>query len=348
MSLSFIDVSHWQSGINVAKAGVGGAIAKATDGTTMVDTTCDTYVRQAKGAGMVWGVYHFAHTGSDAEADFFLRNTTGYHGSGILVLDWEGDAVTHGPAAAKRWLDRVHAATGVRPWIYMSRSVTEEYDWSAVARDYGLWVARYGSSSYGSTGKFAHPAAWQYTSTGRVPGYSGNVDLDTFYGDRTAWAAYATGGKNTPDQDSGDDDMPTWKNVQHTPDWQITADGDWHTVRTEVADDGGTNYSVVSADAYVTGTLHLTLNGLAKGHEVDLRTVLVDIKSGQPAKVAVGGSVLEAFAGSDTTQIELPFTVHVNDGPAGWIRRLRFQIRAFGGEKVTITGTHTRLLYWPR
>jgi LysM repeat protein len=32
---------------------------------------------------------------------------------------------------------------------------------------------------------------YQYTSSGRLPGYGGNLDLDVFYGDRVAWARYA-------------------------------------------------------------------------------------------------------------------------------------------------------------
>lgn len=194
--LEGIDISHYQTGLSIAKADPAFAIMKATEGTSYVDPTCDGFVTQCKNAGVLYGVYHFAHSGSDAEADWFIKNTKGYHGKGVLVLDWEADAVGKGVSAAKNFLDRVYDKTGVRPLIYMSQSVTQSYDWSAVAKNYGLWVARYGTDSYGDTGAWKSPAMWQYTSSGRVNGYSGNVDENHFYGDSSAWKAYATGGKS--------------------------------------------------------------------------------------------------------------------------------------------------------
>ena len=37
----------------------------------------------------------------------------------------------------------------------------------------------------------------QYSSTGRLSGYNGNLDLNKFYGDRTAWNRYAGKGNAT-------------------------------------------------------------------------------------------------------------------------------------------------------
>jgi lysozyme len=193
--LEGIDISHYQTGLSIAKAKPAFAIMKATEGTTYVDPTCDGFVSQCKNAGVLYGVYHFAHSGSDAEADWFVKNTKGYHGKGVLVLDWEADAVGKGVSAAKNFLDRVYDKTGVRPLIYMSQSVTQSYDWSSVAKNYGLWVARYGTDSYGDTGAWGSPAMWQYTSSGSVSGYSGAVDKNHFYGDKNAWAAFASGGE---------------------------------------------------------------------------------------------------------------------------------------------------------
>lgn len=207
-TMSGIDISHWQSGLSLAKAKPGFAIMKATDGTSYVDPTCDGFVSDAKALGIPWGVYHFWQGNPTSEADWFIKNVKGYVGVGLLVLDFEGAQATSS-SEARTFLDRVYDKTGVRPLIYMSQSVTLAHDWSAVAKNYGLWVARYGSS-YGDTGVFGHPAMWQHTSSGKVDGYSGNVDKDTFYGDRAAWKAYATGGKadgggaDHTDDDGGD------------------------------------------------------------------------------------------------------------------------------------------------
>ena len=115
------------------------------------------------------------------------------------MLDWEDSVKT--PAWAKTWLDEVYAQTGVRPWIYMSSSVVNSYDWSAVCKDYGLWVANYGANNGQpntppTVKHWASYAAWQYTSKGRWSGYSSDLDLSQFYGTPTAWRKYA-GAKET-------------------------------------------------------------------------------------------------------------------------------------------------------
>ena len=211
MTLNGIDISNWQAGINLSAVPADFVIIKATEGTTYVSPEADTQYQGAKSAGRLLGVYHFA-TGAGAveEAKFFLSNVQGYLGEAILALDWEGAVVTQGVGYAKSFLDYVYQQTGIRPLIYMSKSVTNSYDWSTVSANYGLWVAQYADSNptgyqddpwtdakgYGS---WSGPAIFQYASTGRLSGYNGNLDLDKFYGDDKAWQAYAKSDHVTPD-----------------------------------------------------------------------------------------------------------------------------------------------------
>ena len=211
MTLNGIDISNWQAGINLSAVPADFVIIKATEGTTYVSPEADTQYQGAKSAGKLLGVYHFA-TGAGAveEAKFFLSNVQGYLGEAILVLDWEGAVVTQGVGYAKAFLDYVYQQTGIRPMIYMSKSVTNSYDWSTVSANYGLWVAQYADSNptgyqddpwtdakgYGS---WSGPAIFQYASTGRLSGYDGNLDLDKFYGDAKAWQAYAKSDRVTPE-----------------------------------------------------------------------------------------------------------------------------------------------------
>lgn len=202
--LNGIDISSWQSGLNAGTIAGDFAIMKATQGNTYVNPICDTHYQQARAAGKKLGVYHFAdHGDAKTEAEFFVNNIRGYIGHALLVLDWEGVFVGD-VAWAKTWLDRVHALTGVKPMIYMSESVVHSHDWSSViAADYGLWVAKYADMNI-KNGYGADPgtdfsvdwgkggaAMWQWTSTGRLPGYGSNLDLDVFYGDAKTWDAYA-------------------------------------------------------------------------------------------------------------------------------------------------------------
>lgn len=200
--LNGFDVSNWQNSMNAGTLPGDFAIMKATEGTSYVNPSCDTHYQQAKKAGKLLGVYHFA-SGSDAvkEADYFVSNVKGYVGEALLVLDWEADAVKKGASWALNWLWRVHDKTGVWPLIYMSQSVCTAYDWAEVAKNCGLWVAKYPSSSkmgyeaYPSgmsfgTGAWRSCAIWQYTSNGYLNG-SGPLDLNHAYMTRDAWKKYA-------------------------------------------------------------------------------------------------------------------------------------------------------------
>lgn len=198
-----IDISKWQAGLDLSKIKFDFVIVKSTEGVGYVDPWCDRFVQAARKAGKPWGFYHFARPMNDAvrEADGWIRNTENYFGDGIPCLDWEAENKWD-VAWAKRFLDRVYQKTGVRPLIYMSESVANSYNWSAVAQDYGLWVARYldyiddynyqkDNLNIPKPKHWKVLTMWQWTSSGRLDGWSGRLDCDEFYGDRKTWDAYA-------------------------------------------------------------------------------------------------------------------------------------------------------------
>ena len=204
--LKGIDISHHQKGIDLGAIDVDFVIIKATEGNGYTDEMCDTFYQKAKSLGKKLGVYHFARpdlgNSPEAEADWFVKETLGYHKEAMLILDWESGNLQD-TVWARKWLDRVYSKTGVRPVIYMSASVMRSANWGdVVAGDYGLWVANYGTND-GTAQESVfdrYPlkywdfyALWQYTSKGRLNGYSGNLDLNYFSGDGNAWDKYAGG-----------------------------------------------------------------------------------------------------------------------------------------------------------
>ena len=204
--LKGIDISHHQRGIDLGAIDTDFVICKATEGNGYTDEMCDTFYQKAKSLGKKLGVYHFARpdlgNSAEAEADWFVKETLGYHKEAILVLDWESGDLTN-VSWAKAWLDRVYEKTGVKPIIYMSASVMSSADWSSVVNaDYGIWVANYGSNNGTAQESvfdiyplkyWSFYALWQYTSVGRLNGYNGNLDLNYFSGDSSAWDKYAGG-----------------------------------------------------------------------------------------------------------------------------------------------------------
>jgi lysozyme len=203
--LNGIDVSSWQSDINLTKVDADFVIIKATEGTYYKNPYYKTMAKQALASGKLIGFYHFATGGTLAhakkEADYFINAVGDYAGKAVLVLDWESTAVNSGPAYAKAFLNRVKAKTGSTPMIYMSKSVTHNYSWSKISSSYPLWCAQYANynrmtyttspwtdaTGYGS---WKYPTIYQYTSNGKVSGYSGSLDLDLFYGNASDWKAY--------------------------------------------------------------------------------------------------------------------------------------------------------------
>ena len=209
MSLRGFDVSHWQhdKGFDIAKMDYDFAIFKATQGCSYVDRSCDKMYQMAKRAGKKLGVYHYFAGGDPVqEADWFIANIKGYIGEAILVLDWEGKdnaKFTRGQEVALPFLDHVYQMTGVRPLIYMSKSVCRSQRWDkVVAGNYGLWMAQYANKAQTGyktkpwtdskgTGPFKGYAIFQYTGTGRLPGFNQDLDLDIAYMTRAAWDKYA-------------------------------------------------------------------------------------------------------------------------------------------------------------
>ena len=206
-TLNGIDIASWQSDINIGKVDADFVIVKATGGKGYTNPYFKVQANSTLMNGKLLGLYHFARergcSGSAVqEADYFVNAVKDYKGRAVFVLDWEADALLLDTEWAKKFLDRVYAKTGVRPLIYMSKSYTRSYNWSSVAANYKLWVAQYPDYSrtgyqtdpwtdkYGY-GAWGGPTIFQYTSTGRISGYGGDLDLDLFYGDKAAWNALA-------------------------------------------------------------------------------------------------------------------------------------------------------------
>ena len=202
-----IDVSNWQRGINCATIPGDFVIIKVSEGVGYTDPNWEACANAAYSAGKKIGLYHFARPeyGNNAysEANFFSAKISGWRGRAIAVLDYE---MTTNVSWARAWLDSVASSFGSNPWIYLSAAAVRGADWSSVSRRYGLWIAGYyygyrnfyGYAPYNlpyGIGSWKNVAAFQYTSSGRLTGWNGNLDLSVFYGSRETWDTYARNGK---------------------------------------------------------------------------------------------------------------------------------------------------------
>ena len=211
-SLKGLDISHWNEGINLSSISANFVILKATEGTTYTDPTWAARAKQVVASGKLLGFYHFVRTGdATAQADYFVNAIGSYAGRALLALDWEDsvadpNATDQGASWAKTFLDRVYARTGTRPLIYMNNADLNEHDWSSVASAYRLWYARYWNKNANKTGYISNPdlgvsslpywgkpTIYQYSSTGKLSGYGGVLDMNKFYGSRALWNKLVSG-----------------------------------------------------------------------------------------------------------------------------------------------------------
>lgn len=204
MELNGIDISSYQSDIDLSKISADFVIVKATEGISYVSPVCDRQYQQAKKLGKLLGIYHFArpeYNSAYSEVEFFLKNVKGYLGQCAIFLDWESAGLWN-VSWALQWLQYFKHKTGIAPVFYTYESVLRGYDWSPVAKaGFKLWAAKYRDygidrnydmSNAGSKprlGAFSSMIMRQWTSVGRLDGYGRDLDCDRFYGSADDWRA---------------------------------------------------------------------------------------------------------------------------------------------------------------
>ena len=198
-----IDLSRFQTSVDWATAranGVNFALIKATEGADRVDPMFADHWRGAGNAGIPRGAYHFFyHCGPAADqARWFIANVPRTRGALPPVLDMEWtptsptcrirrDGATLRAEAAV-FLDALQAHYGQRPIVYTSIDFYQDTElWKLGGTEFWLRsVAAHPSDLYGGQAW----TFWQYTSSGRVPGIAGPVDINTFAGSKQAWTQW--------------------------------------------------------------------------------------------------------------------------------------------------------------
>ncbi|MDD2220482.1 MAG: GH25 family lysozyme [Clostridia bacterium] len=195
-----IDVSSWQENIDwraVAADGIDFAMLRVgyrgyVSGATMPDTYFTQNLQGATANGLDVGVYYYSQaTGVEEaieEANIVLDAIKGYDITYPIVYDWENVSGSTArtdkmPAAvttdcALAFCETIQAA-GYTPMVYFNIPIgLRHYDLSRLGA-YDFWFAGYTTAP-----RFYYDLAmWQYSSTGRVKGIKGNVDLDISFVD---------------------------------------------------------------------------------------------------------------------------------------------------------------------
>ncbi len=193
-TLKGIDVSKWQAGIDwkaVKKDGIQFAFIRL--GFSGNDQNLDNYyeknMKEANEAGIPVGVYYYSKATTVEmaikEAQFTIDHMKGYLVSYPVAFDVEDDVQKKLgkdtlAKIIKAFCDEIRAA-GYTPMLYTNEDWYKNCINMGALQGEELWVARY--NYYYDT---AIPRGiWQSSSTSRVNGVSGNVDIDFGYKDYT-------------------------------------------------------------------------------------------------------------------------------------------------------------------
>ena len=195
MELKGIDVSSWQGKPDwpkVSNSGVKFAILRIHQ-KSGTDASFEHNYKGCKSNGILIGGYKYSYALTPAQAIDEAENlisVLGGRGLDFPVfydLEWSqqrslGKQAIENIAVA--FLTRIKKA-GYKVGIYCN------LDWynnvlTDALKQYDCWIARYPASDNGSVQERLRPnvgVGWQYSSKGKVPGISGNVDMDVFYKD---------------------------------------------------------------------------------------------------------------------------------------------------------------------
>jgi lysozyme len=186
-----IDVSQHQGSIDwqrVRQAGVEAAYIRATMGGTGVDALLASNAVNAAPHLLISSYHLFRpETEGSAQARHFLNRVQSYRKDMPLAVDVEA-VQTETPLTPAQYADElakfvqtIDAETREFPVIYTSASQWQQlvgplHD--PLFRQCPLWVAHYDVQTPALPRGWTSYWLWQYTSSGRVDGISGRVDLN--------------------------------------------------------------------------------------------------------------------------------------------------------------------------
>lgn len=188
------DVSKWQGDIDWSKlAPVLDFVAIKASGKEK-DPCFDRNAAEAVAHGVPWHAYHFLYCTTEARAKTeakLFSDSVGRFTPLFWVLDCEGEWGVAKSKARKiaevfeAELRRLRGAA-IRVAVYIGHNVYKDYALDYDHYEY-VWIPRYRKVDQGlpnGTRPDYKCHLWQYTSKGKAPGISGNVDLNMIIGDK--------------------------------------------------------------------------------------------------------------------------------------------------------------------
>ena len=198
-ALKIIDVSEWQDNVDwaaVKKAGIDGAIIRLGFGYGNIDAKFERNVKELRRLGIPFGVYLYTYA---YDADFAAKEGAWtaevldkYGTAGMefpIFYDvenwtWTGHTRPSDPDVYEGIIDAYFDTLAARGYTnvsvtsyraYLQKELNKPSIWARTS-----WIAAYTPSIGIENPYYKGQYGWQYTSSGRVAGVNGNVDISAF------------------------------------------------------------------------------------------------------------------------------------------------------------------------
>ncbi len=227
-----IDVSYYQTITDwnkVKASGVEFVIIRVgyrgygESGTLVLDNQFEKNIQGAKAAGLKVGAYFFSQALNEEEAReeaaFMLKYLSKYSLDYPVAYDMENfnpEFRTYKLWGNKTQITKNAVAfcevvkeAGYTPMVYYGSGNLVNFDTDLLSSRYKIWFARY--PNYTPVDEIpdkmklnydGHYDMWQFASDGKVPGITGNVDLNVYYTNKVVQRYFVTynanGGTNAP------------------------------------------------------------------------------------------------------------------------------------------------------
>ena len=228
-----IDVSRWQGQINWSAVNTDFVIIQAGFGreTSQKDLQFEANYNGCKSRNIPCGAYWYSYANSpedaEKEAAACLEIIKGKKFEYPIYYDVEEQAVLNlgkarVSAIIRAFLKKVESA-GYFVGLYMSASHLNNFVEDDIKNRYAVWVAHYGVSKPTYSGNYG---IWQKSSTGKVSGIGGYVDLNESYIDYPT-VIKSAGLNGFPKPEKADEKAAN--PVQKTKEIEIKIDGETYT-----------------------------------------------------------------------------------------------------------------------
>jgi len=229
-----LDISFYQAptaiDYDLLAANVSGVILRACYG-TWKDTAFDRHYQELTQRGVPCGAYHYIIGNAEikAQADAF-NIAVGL--KDMRLGCWIDVEDTRPNTKLYRQNVLEYAERQPDMGIYTSKGAWNAIMGGAYLTDRKLWVAHYTTNPYPliPTG-WDSWWLWQFTSSGRLPGYAGNLDTNRFFGDDADFAEWVGAEVPAPIEKLFDARVvtvpPNRLRTRYTPNGNVRPEADW-------------------------------------------------------------------------------------------------------------------------